>query len=97
VGSADVERDSGAPAPGRPPTSRTSSSPHLQALLQEAARALDAGRSVEGADLSRSAVELAVATGDRANEAAGLAMLARQLTRLGDHELTAATWKLPSS
>jgi diguanylate cyclase (GGDEF)-like protein len=61
------------------------------ALLSEAARALGDGRCVEGADLSRTAVELAVARGDRRGEAAGLAMLARLLGHLGDHEQTAAT------
>jgi diguanylate cyclase (GGDEF)-like protein len=63
----------------------------VRTLLQEATRALDDGRCVEGADVSRAAIELAVAVGDRAGEAAGLAMLAQQLTQLGDHELTAAT------
>jgi diguanylate cyclase (GGDEF)-like protein len=94
--SAHVERDPATPGdPSTPAPSGAEPAPDapskVRMLLHDAGIALDDGRCVEGVDLSRAAVGLAVTTGDRASEAAGLAMLARQLTRLGDHELTAAT------
>jgi diguanylate cyclase len=65
--------------------------PELQALLTKANSALQSGQGIEGAVLSRRAIDLAVQLGDRAGEAAGLALLARQLTLTGDLELCAAT------
>jgi diguanylate cyclase (GGDEF)-like protein len=62
----------------------------LQALLDESAVALDRGRCVEGVALSRRAIQQAIELGDRAREAAALCLLARQLTRSGEYELTAA-------
>src|SRR5690242_20127927 len=62
----------------------------LQALLDESSTALDRGRCVEGIEVSRRAIQQAIVLGDRAREATGLGLLARQLTRSGENELTAA-------
>ncbi len=62
----------------------------LQALLDESAAALDRGRCVEGIEISRRAIKQAIQLGDRAREASGLGLLARQLTHSGEMELTAA-------
>jgi tetratricopeptide (TPR) repeat protein len=61
----------------------------IQALLDESAAALDSGRCIDGAELSRRAIQQAVELGDRAREASGLRLLSRQLTRSGEYELTA--------
>jgi len=62
----------------------------LQALLDESALALERGQCIEGAELSRHAVQQAIELGDRRREASGLRLLSRQLTGAGNYELTAA-------
>src|SRR5690349_6555621 len=62
----------------------------LQALLDESALALERGQCIEGAELSRHAVQQAIELGDRPREASGLRLLSRQLTGAGNYELTAA-------
>lgn len=77
------------PADGPPPTGSISSD-GLQALLADSASALKSGNCVEGIELSRRAIEQAIVLGDRAREAEGLRLLARQLTTSGENEMTAA-------
>ena len=77
------------PADGPPPTGSISSE-GLQALLAESAAALDSGNCVEGIEFSRQAIQQAIVLGDRAREADGLRLYARQLTTSGENELTAA-------
>jgi diguanylate cyclase (GGDEF)-like protein len=71
------------------PTRHVSTAAELVSLLAESASALEGGRALEGTELSRKAIEIAVQLGDRAQEAAGLCLLARQLTLAGEYELTA--------
>jgi diguanylate cyclase (GGDEF)-like protein len=71
-------------------TAATISTAGLQALLDESSAALDRGRCVEGIEVSRRAIQQAIELGDRVREASGLGLLARQLTRSGEYEQTAA-------
>jgi diguanylate cyclase (GGDEF)-like protein len=71
-------------------TAASISTASLQELLDESAAALDSGDCVGGIELSRRAIQQAIELGDRVREAAGLCLLARQLTRSGEYELTAA-------
>lgn len=89
IGSA-LATSTGSISTGAISTKASISTADLQALLDESAEALERGRCVEGADLSRRAIEQAIKLGDRAREASGLSLLARQLTRSGQYELTAA-------
>ena len=73
-----------------PLTASSISTASLQSLLDESAAALESGSCVEGIVLSRQAIQQAIELGDRVREAAGLCLLARQLTRSGEYELTAA-------